>query len=38
MIVLQLEAGGHAELNGIQPLDVVIAIDGDAYKSYVRCK
>ena len=29
MIVLEIEAGGYAEVNGIQPLDVVIAIDGE---------
>ena len=29
MIVLQLEAGGHGELNGIQQLDVMLAIDGE---------
>ena len=28
MIVLDVEEGGHADLNGIQLLDVVIAIDG----------
>ena len=29
MIVLNLEAGGHAALNGIEQLDVIIAIDGE---------
>ena len=29
MIVLDVEPGSHAELNGIQMLDVVIAIDGE---------
>ena len=29
MIVLEIEAGGYAEVNGIQKLDVMIAIDGE---------
>ena len=31
MIVLQVEPGEHADVNGMQVLDVVLAIDGDAY-------
>ena len=29
MVVLDIEEGGHADLNGMQLLDVVIAIDGE---------